>query len=82
MQNNTDAFSWKRGKDKSRKLKTNIPRKQSSFLLFSIGLYKDALQSQLQLCMTIKIVTLHKILMLKVKTHARHAFTLKQNNLF
>ena len=34
MQNNTDAFSWKRGKDKSRKLKTNIPRKPSFFLLF------------------------------------------------
>ena len=53
MQNNTNAFSWKRGKDKSRKLRTNIPRKPSSFLLFSIDYYKDALKSQLQLCMTI-----------------------------
>ena len=28
------------------------------------------------------IVTLHRILMLKVKARARHAFTLKQKNLF
>ena len=27
-------------------------------------------------------VTLHRILMLKVKVRARHAFTLKQKNLF
>ena len=27
-------------------------------------------------------VTLHRILMLKVKARARHAFTLKQKNLF
>ena len=27
-------------------------------------------------------VTLHRILMLKVKARARHAFTLKQRNLF
>ena len=26
-QNNTDTFSWKRGKEKSRKLKKNIPCK-------------------------------------------------------
>ena len=29
-----------------------------------------------------KNVTLHRILMLKVKARARHAFTLKQKNLF
>ena len=31
---------------------------------------------------SISNVTLHRILMLKVKARARHAFTLKQNNLF
>ena len=30
----------------------------------------------------LKYVTLHRILMLKVKARARHAFTLKQKNLF
>ena len=30
---NTDAFLWKPSKDKSRKWKTNIPRKQSFFPL-------------------------------------------------
>ena len=29
-----------------------------------------------------KYVTLHRILMLKVKARAQHAFTLKQKNLF
>ena len=31
---------------------------------------------------TVTNVTLHRILMLKVKARARHAFTLKQKNLF
>ena len=41
MQNNTDAFSWKRGKDKIRELtKKNIPCKLSFFLLLFIFLFQ------------------------------------------
>ena len=50
MQNNTDAFSWKRGKDKSRKLKKISLASHPSFFCFSIVYSKDALKSQLQLC--------------------------------
>ena len=36
----------------------------------------------LELLYNLSNVTLHRILMLKVKARARHAFTLKQKNLF
>jgi len=38
MQNNTDAFSWKRGKDNSRKLKEKYPS-QAILLSFVFQLF-------------------------------------------
>ena len=53
MQNNTDAFSWKRGKDKSRELKKISLASYPSFFCFSIFYFKDAVKGQLQICMNI-----------------------------
>ena len=53
MQINTDAFSWKRGKDKSRELKKISLASYPSFFCFSIFYFKDVVKRQLQICMNI-----------------------------
>ena len=46
MKNNTDGFSWKRGKEKSRKLKKSISCKTAFFLSFLFFYFIDGLKSQ------------------------------------
>ena len=47
MQKNIDSFSWKRGKDKSRKLKKISLASHPFFFCFSFFSSKDALKSEL-----------------------------------
>ena len=48
MQINTDAFLWKPSKDKSQKLKTNIPRKPSFFPLFFNCLFQRCFKESIK----------------------------------
>ena len=55
-----------------------FPHSSTDFLYFSTGLLSPSVLKK----RWILYVTFHRILMLKVKALARHAFTLKQKNLF
>ena len=52
------------------------------YICHSDKLLKELLESFKEDKCHLVYVTLHRTLMLKVKARARHAFTLKQNNLF